>query len=178
MESKINKKVNDVDIEYYYVPMWSPIVKYNDSSLNNILSSIDTDLAREEVVRYEMNFGDTALKGFTDSMLNFVSEYQKKISAKYTERRLPENLILKQDINGLREFATDKPLEAPDIYLSVKRITSDEVAEILKNNPNYYEYAWRLFYLYDKCEFSNEKNSQEETKVFEKKKWKICKLLF
>ena len=119
--------------KYYYVPVTSRHIKYDDLSLLDVTGTIDFLLKDRELGRVEMLDGDKTSDSSSLEMKQALS---------------PERLILIKDKNGVREMYTDSIVEASDNYLSCFEINASKVLELI-DDDEYFNLALNYFGMYN-----------------------------
>ena len=132
--------------KYYYVPVTSRHIKYDNMSLLEVTGTIDALLKDRELGRVEMFYKDK-----TDSssleMKHVLSHYNSETSLLYKSIGIAERLVLIKNEDGLKELATEHNIVATDNYLSCFEVSACDVVKIFEDN-DYFNEAYNYFCLY------------------------------
>ena len=134
--------------KYYYVPVTSRHIKYDDLSLLDVTGTIDFLLKDRELGRVEMLDGDKTSDSSSFEMKQALSHYNSETSLLFKSKGMPERLILIKDKNGVREMYTDSIVEASDNYLSCFEINASKVLELI-DDDEYFNLALNYFGMYN-----------------------------
>ena len=134
--------------KYYYVPVTSRHIKYDDLSLLDVTGTIDFLLKDRELGRVEMLDGDKTSDSSSLEMKHALSHYNSETSLLFKSKGMPERLILIKDKNGVREMYTDSIVEASDNYLSCFEINASKVLELI-DDDEYFNLALNYFGMYN-----------------------------
>ena len=134
--------------KYYYVPVTSRHIKYDDKSLLDVTGVIDPLLKERELERVKMI--DNVNREFDMSRYNFFT------SSLYKGSGIPERLILVQSSDGLKELLTLNDVTVIDNYLHCFEVSACEVDYILENS-DYFNESSNYFYLYNYRKSKSEK---------------------
>lgn len=134
--------------KYYYVPVTSRYIKYDDLSLLDVTGTIDFLLKDRELGRVEMLDGDKTSDSSSFEMKQALSHYNSETSLLFKSKGMPERLILIKDKNGVREMYTDSIVEASDNYLSCFEINASKVLELI-DDDEYFNLALNYFGMYN-----------------------------
>ena len=145
--------------KYYYVPVTSRHIKYDNLSLLDVTGTIDALLKDRELGRVEMLYKDK-----TDSssleMKQVLSHYNSETSLLYKSMGVLERLVLVKNEDGLKELATEHNIVATDNYLSCFEVRECDVVKIFEDS-DYFNEAYNYFCLY---KYRKEKNAKDYTK--------------
>ena len=145
--------------KYYYVPVTSRHIKYDNLSLLDVTGTIDALLKDRELGRVEMLYKDK-----TDSssleMKQVLSHYNSETSLLYKSMGVLERLVLVKNEDGLKELATEHNIVATDNYLSCFEVSACDVVKIFEDS-DYFNEAYNYFCLY---KYRKEKNAKDYTK--------------
>ena len=132
--------------KYYYVPVTSRHIKYDNLSLLDVTGTIDALLKDRELGRVEMLYKDK-----TDSssleMKQVLSHYNSETSLLYKSMGVLERLVLVKNEDGLKELATEHNIVATDNYLSCFEVSACDVVKIFEDS-DYFNEAYNYFCLY------------------------------
>ena len=134
--------------KYFYVPVTSRHITYDDKSLLDITGSIDFLLKDRELGRVEILYGDKTVDSSSPEKKQVLSQYNSETSLLYKRSGIPERLILLKDKDGLREMYTDTKLEAGDNYLSCFEVSALDVISLIEDGQ-YFDLAINYFGMYN-----------------------------
>lgn len=150
--------------EYYLVPVTTKAVKFEETSLMEMLSVVGLDLYMLEEYKMELKYGSDDLS--TEEMLVHEREAEKladKIATIFKIRNLPEKLIIVKDEEGFHELATELPVTAvSESFFNVFKITSEEVIEEFLDNESYSRNATNFFNSFAFKDKTQESNGQKK----------------
>lgn len=133
--------------KYYYVPVTSRHIKYDNKSLLDVTGTIDSELKDRELGRVEIRDGDKTRYSSSLEMKQVLSHYNSETSLLFKSKGMPERLILIQDENGVREMYTDSIVDASDNYLSCFEVPPSEVIKLVESEE-YFDLAYNYFCMY------------------------------
>lgn len=84
---------------YYYVPVTSRNISHNDVSLFGMLKVVDKELYDRENERVRITYDEP-------KDIEYVDAYNKNTKFEYDYKGLPQNIILVQNDDGIRELST------------------------------------------------------------------------
>ena len=123
--------------KYYLVPVTSEKIKLKDKSLFEILGNVDTELCVREKTRIELTYERKECYILQKS--GYIQGFNEYTSLLYSERRLPEKLILKKDKDEVVEFFSELKVNSEnESCLEVFEVTPKDIQEFLKNNVDYH----------------------------------------
>lgn len=134
--------------KYYYVPVTSRHIKYDNKSLLEVTGTIDSKLKDRELGRVEIQYGDKTLDSTSLEMKQVLSQYNSETSLLYKSSGIPERIILIKDEKGIREMYTDSIVEVDYNYLSCFEIRALDVISLIENDE-YLNLAINYFGMYN-----------------------------
>ena len=134
--------------KYYYVPVTSRHIKYDDLSLLDVTGTIDFLLKDRELGRVEMLDGDKTSDSSSLEMKQALSHYNSETSLLFKSKGMPERLILIKDKNGVREMYTDSLIDANENYLACFEVSAFQVIDLIEDDK-YFDLALNYFGMYN-----------------------------
>lgn len=133
--------------KYYLVPITAKGVKYNGTSLKDILEVVDHELweMKEYIIGLKYDFTDLS----KEEMIiheETAKKIAEEIKGAFKLRGLPERIIVVDDGDTLYELATTLPITTfSEGFLEVFEITGEEVVEKFVEDADYSTKVTNLF---------------------------------
>ena len=133
--------------KYYYVPVTSRHIKFDNLSLLDVTATIDSNLKKRELDRVDILEKDDSYFLPADKK-QILSQYNAETSLCYKSNCIPKKLILIKNERGLRELLTGNKLEVIDNYLHCFEIDVT-VSDYILESTNYFSESYNYFFLYN-----------------------------
>ena len=140
---------------YYYVPVTSRHIKFDNLSLLEVTATIDSNLKKRELGRVGIIDKDDSYFLPADKK-QILSQYNAETSLCYKSNGIPKKLILIKNERGLRELLTGNKLEVIDNYLHCFEVEVS-VADYILESTNYYSESYNYFFLYNYRKIKSDK---------------------